>query len=479
MVGTPGRTIRSAQVPESPLGGGHERRASGFSVRWRWALSLRLAELGRLGSCWAYFNLVRLDFPYHVVGYAFLCGASTHWRAVAPRANDIEDQVTGSASVVHPYRRPPAHNMSAMSDHFLARRLCEVPHFCGLFDQRVDEPGNTANSSGEGLDRLVSLGARWAFAAADRCVSPRLPILIFHRVLAYPDPLFPAEVDARRFDRLMRIVARSFTVLTFGEALSALERNSLPTRPLVITFDDGYADNAEVALPILRRHRLAATVFVASGFLDGGRMWNDTVIECIRRTRLEHIDLTDLGLGRFPLSGVADRRAAIDAVLPRLKYLSLAGREFALEQLHRLAGLPELPRDLMMSSAQVLALQRSGMEVGSHTVNHPILTKLSEGDALKEIEDGRAHLQTITGAAVDVFAYPNGLPGRDYDASHVAMLRRLGIRGAASTAVGVAGTGSDPLQLPRFTPWDREPQRWAARLLWNRLRGGHYAIAPE
>ena len=189
------------------------------------------------------------------------------------------------------------------------------------------------------------------------------------------------------------------------------------------------------------------------------------------------IDLTEFGLGRHQLAHVDDRRTAIDALLPHLKYLSLAAREEALMRLHALAGAPELPRDQMMSSAQVLELQRGGMEVGSHTVHHPILTELADDEAMAEIEGGRSRLQEITGVAVDVFAYPNGQPGRDYDARHVAMLRKLGIRGAASTAVGVAGPDADPLQLPRFTPWDRQPPRWVARLLWNRLRGGLYATA--
>ena len=327
-------------------------------------------------------------------------------------------------------------------------------------------------------DRLCAAGSRLAFGLAAAWSAPRLPILIFHRVLAAPDPLFPDEIDATRFDRLVALLARSFQVLTLGQAIERLHGGTLPPRALVITFDDGYADNAQIALPILQRHGLAATFFVSTGFLDGGRMWNDTVIECLRRTRLERVDLAEFGLGAFELTGADHRRAAIEALLPRIKYLPLAAREDATSRLQARLAVPALPHDLMMRSSDVVALHRAGMEIGGHTVHHPILTELPDAAAEAEIAAGRQHLQTLIGAAVDVFAYPNGRPGRDYDARHVAMLRAQGFRGAVSTAPGMAATTrADLLQLPRFTPWDRPLHRWAASLLWHRVRQARHALA--
>lgn len=307
-------------------------------------------------------------------------------------------------------------------------------------------------------------------AVAERALPPRLSILIYHRVLRDPDPLFPDEADAQRFDAQMRLLRRHFRVLTLGQALRMRDAGTLPARALAITFDDGYADNAEVALPILQRHGLTATFFVATGFLDGGRMFNDSVIECLRRTPLQRIDLHDLGLQDMPLSTPADRRAAIDALLPRVKYLGLAEREDFLARLQQLAGRPTLPGDLMMRSDQVLALHRAGMEIGGHTVHHPILRLLPDADAAAEIRGGRERLQTLTGAPVQVFAYPNGQPGQDYGEREVGIVRSLGFLGAVSTRRGTATAASDRFQLPRFTPWDRAPERWLARLAISRLK---------
>ena len=300
--------------------------------------------------------------------------------------------------------------------------------------------------------------------------SGRLSVLIFHRVLAEPDPLFPDEMHAYRFDSLMSAIARTYCVLTLSEALSAREHGRMPTRALTITFDDGYADNARIALPILKRHGLKATFFVATGFLDGGRMFNDTVIETLRWTTLDRIDLSDFGLGSFAIDKVQGRAQAIGALLPVVKYLDLPARELAIARLHRLAGHPPLPDDLMMRSEEVRQLQRSGMEIGAHTVRHPILRVLPDHEAEAEILHGRDALQTLIDAPVEVFAYPNGRPTEDYDERHVEMVARLGFRGAVSTARGTVVRSSDRFQLPRFTPWDSSNSRWLARLATQRVK---------
>lgn len=304
----------------------------------------------------------------------------------------------------------------------------------------------------------------------------RLSILIFHRVLRQRDPLFPTEMDAQAFERLMRMVGRSFSVLTLGQAHAHLQADTLPARPLVITFDDGYADNAEVALPILQRHGLSATVFVSTGFLDGGRMWNDSIIETLRHTMADELALDFLGLGRCPTRDLKQRRATIDAVIGKVRYMDLAGRQAAIAQLQQAAGAPKLADDLMMTSDQVRLLHRSGIEIGGHTVNHPILTQLPDAEARHEIAEGKQQLESCIDHPVEVFAYPNGRPHRDYDLRHVDMVRALGFRAAVTTARGASGAGADSLQLPRFTPWRTRQPHWALAMLQN-LASSHYEVA--
>ncbi|MBV8380703.1 MAG: polysaccharide deacetylase family protein [Paucibacter sp.] len=292
----------------------------------------------------------------------------------------------------------------------------------------------------------------------------RLSVLIFHRVLPQADDIFPEEVDARRFDEICQWLRQWMNVLPLDEACARLKDGMLPSRAACITFDDGYADNCSVAMPILQRHGLTATFFIASGFLNGGRMWNDTVYEAFRHAPAGTLELG--ALGHFQVDSPASRRAAIDAVIDRTKYLEMDERIRATEALARHCGVTPA-NDLMMTSEQVRELVRGSMQVGAHTRMHPILARLSRADAMHEMAAGRAELETIIGRRVGLFAYPNGKPGEDYLPRDVELVRELGFDAAVSTAWGAARVGSDPYQLPRFTPWDRTRARFGLRLLRN------------
>lgn len=294
-----------------------------------------------------------------------------------------------------------------------------------------------------------------------------LSIMIYHRVLAAPDPLFPGEIDRDSFSRHLSLLKSSFNMLALQDAVRLARAGRLPPRAACITFDDGYADNAVEALPILQRFGLTATFFVATGFLDGGRMWNDTVIELVRRAPDGLFDARTAGLGQLPLGDVAQRRAAIGTLIGHLKYLPMEER---LALVERLAGEADyaLPQDLMMSSGQVRQLHAAGMGVGAHTVNHPILAAISARQAGDEIAAGKRRLESLLAAPVPLFAYPNGKPDVDYRAEHVGIVRELGFEGAVSTAWG--GRCGDLYQLPRFTPWDQGAPRFQLRLAMNLAR---------
>jgi peptidoglycan/xylan/chitin deacetylase (PgdA/CDA1 family) len=300
---------------------------------------------------------------------------------------------------------------------------------------------------------------------------PRLSILIFHRVLRERDPLLPGEPDAMLFDMQVRWLMSAFRIFPLVEAMRRVADRNLPSNAACITFDDGYADNLTVAAPILAGHRVPATFFIATGFLDGGRMWNDTVIEAVRLAPGPRLDLSALGLGEWRCANASEKIATIRGLLARLKYLEPAARLALTNRIADRVGLAA-KSNLMMTSGQVRALRGMGMSIGGHTVTHPILTSLPEEDARREIVDGCARLTEITQERPRVFAYPNGKPGQDYDATHVRQVREMGFDGAVSTSWGVARHDSDRFQLPRFTPWDRNMDRFGMRLAQNFVRRG-------
>jgi peptidoglycan/xylan/chitin deacetylase (PgdA/CDA1 family) len=294
----------------------------------------------------------------------------------------------------------------------------------------------------------------------------RLTILIYHRVMERSDGPGLRGVSAHDFRWQMELLARCCKPLSLREGVELLREGRLPERAVCVTFDDGYADNETQALPILLHTGVPATFFVASGFLDGGRMFSDAVIESVRAYPGSRLDLREAGLGEHDLSAPQARGAAMLALLKQVKYMPVEQRSRSVESIVSLSGV-HLPDNLMMSSEQVVALARAGMCIGGHTVNHPILASIDDDEAEREIRDGRDRLAALTGEPVDLFAYPNGLPGQDYEQRHIAMVRALGFRAAVSTAWGSAGRESKLFELPRFTPWDRQPERFALRLAAN------------
>ena len=294
----------------------------------------------------------------------------------------------------------------------------------------------------------------------------RLSILIFHRVLSRQDPLFPGEQDVRRFDKVLSWVARWFQVIPLDLAASQLRDGTLPARCAAITFDDGYADNASNALPVLQRHGMTATFFVATSFLDGGRMWNDSVIESLRCFQGEVLNLDDKGLGSYQIESPIKRRAAIDALLGKIKYMEPVRRQESVRYIENVVNRA-LPDDLMMSCEQVKLLRRSGMGIGAHTLSHPILARISDAEAVREISDSKTVLETLLQEPVSLFAYPNGKPGKDYLAKHALMVRDAGFAAAVSTAPGVSSVATDRFQMPRFSPWDTRRLRYGLRMLSN------------
>ena len=176
------------------------------------------------------------------------------------------------------------------------------------------------------------------------------------------------------------------------------------------------------------------------------------------------------------MATIKDRIETIDALLSRLKYIEPLRRQALVDRMIEVSGCSGLPDDLMLTSEQLLELSARGIEIGGHTDAHTILTTLSVDAAKKEIAKGKAKIEQIIGKPVRMFAYPNGKPGRDYDASHVALIKELRFAAAVTTACGVAHGKSDVHQLPRYAPWGNSTTRLAARLASNARLGGPEAV---
>jgi peptidoglycan/xylan/chitin deacetylase (PgdA/CDA1 family) len=319
---------------------------------------------------------------------------------------------------------------------------------------------------------IMNLLHHFLYQTAASLLSPagakaRLSILIYHRVLPEVDAIFPSEATVASFDAQMNAVKAVFNVLPLPEAIARLKAGTLPSRAACITFDDGYADNYRLALPILQKHGLHATFFIATAYLNGGRMFNDTVIESIRRAQSDRLDLSGINLGIHDVSTPQAKAKAIGHILPIVKYLPLDEREATVAQVARIATDDALPNDLMMTTEELKALHGAGMEIGGHTQRHPIIAKLDDEATRVEIQAGKDWLESTLGSKVRVFAYPNGRPDSDYRREQARIIENMGFEGAVSTQWGYSTRQTDPYQLARFTPGWGGQRRFVPMLLKN------------
>lgn len=293
-------------------------------------------------------------------------------------------------------------------------------------------------------------------------MSSKYVVLTYHRVRPQVDALLPEVCDVARFESQLSILKRWFNVVPLARAVELAAQGDLPARTVCITFDDGYLDNAEIALPLLQRYGLPATFFIATGYLGDGMMWNDKIIESVRARPAGEWDLSWLDLGRRDISDWASKRDVLGELIVHLKHQSPDRRSECADRLYRDADV--LHERMMMTDDEVRTLDAEGMDIGGHTVSHPILTRQSDEDALHEMRSGRETLEAMIDASVPLFAYPNGKAGADFDARHAQMVCEAGFEAAFSTVWGYANHDSPRYELPRVGLEKESGWRFGAKL---------------
>jgi peptidoglycan/xylan/chitin deacetylase (PgdA/CDA1 family) len=183
----------------------------------------------------------------------------------------------------------------------------------------------------------------------------------------------------------------------------------------------------------------------------------------LRTIDAERLDLSDAGLGSYPVGTLDERRESVALLTERAKYLAPTLRQELVDRLDRRASDDTAP---MLTGDMIRSMARQGIEIGAHTISHPILTKLNDESARFEIAESKRQLEAITGKQVRYFAYPNGKPGIDFHESHMAMAREAGFDAAFSTAMGAAGSQHDRFALPRSRPWDTTRPFYISRMLY-------------
>ena len=294
----------------------------------------------------------------------------------------------------------------------------------------------------------------------------KLTILLFHRVPLAVDILEPEEIGLEAFEKVLVSVQEIFRVLPIEDAMQALKNGNLPPRAACITFDDGYADWMDGVVPVLEKNNAHATFFITTGQLYGALIWNERIVNSVRYADCRKLDFKNFGLPEFNLGSLKEKQFAVFQIKNFLKYQNLDDREFFLQELEKQCNAIHSSM-ISMSCADVRTLHSKGFGIGAHSVSHPILSSCSEKIAYEEIASSREQLISVIKGPINSFAYPNGIPGKDFDFEHGEMLQKAGYRYGFTTHSGVVTKKSSVWQIPRFTPWGKTKARRKIQFLQN------------
>ncbi len=316
-------------------------------------------------------------------------------------------------------------------------------------------------------------------------------ILMYHRVAEVSTDPWSLCVTPQHFAEHLEILKKHFRPIQLQQLTKALRKGKVPRRSVVVTFDDGYADNLHNARPILECHNVPATVFLSTGYLGQGReFWWDELDRLLLQTgtlpetlRLSingsyhqwslgasaHYDEDAFWRYRFwrAMEEPPDTRHLIYRSLWQLlQPLPESERRKVLNELLTWANAEPAGRPAyrILTQQEVVDLVRGGLvEAGAHTVTHAALSKLPPDLQRDEIQQSKTILEKILGRPVTSFAYPYG----DYTAETVPIVREAGFACACSTLTGVVGGDADRFQLPRVQVEDWDGEEFSRKLsLW-------------
>lgn len=296
-----------------------------------------------------------------------------------------------------------------------------------------------------GFGRLLRLARTWE----------GLLILNYHRIGEHRASLLDRNLwsaSTEEFDLQVEYVTRNFDVIGLGDLDTALRRRR--GRAVMITFDDGYLDNYTEAFPVLSRHRVPATFFITTGFLDIPKVpWWDEIAWMTRTSPLTRL-VPNAWVAEEIVFDLPDRERAIHALLKTFKLLraSLREDEFlnCLGDALQTGRCPvDIAQHLWMSWDQIREMRRAGMTFGGHTVHHPILAHLGRDEQSFEIHECQRRLQAELSEPIEAFSYPVG--GQDaFNETTRELLQEAGYRWAFTYFGGYCPLGQfDRFRVPR------------------------------
>jgi peptidoglycan/xylan/chitin deacetylase (PgdA/CDA1 family) len=297
-------------------------------------------------------------------------------------------------------------------------------------------------------------------------------VLMYHSVLDAPqehaDSIGVSNTHATStFRKQMEIIARNYNPVTLDDIRMFLSgEKKMPRSPIAVTFDDGYADNFAVAAPVLERVGVRAAFYLTVDAIETGKPpWFCYLRQAFATTKRR--SWSDPAGQSWELDDPAQRESALATASGHLTCLVGNAQQEALRAMERdLDAEPFSPkRRLMMTWEEARRLSRDGHVVGSHTLTHPNLAHIGNGDLIRELTESRSRMKKELGMPIDHFSYPAAALPVSWTEHTVAASRQAGYRTAVTTTAGLVGRHDDPLRLRRVFP-THDVQRFRWNLEW-------------
>ena len=293
--------------------------------------------------------------------------------------------------------------------------------------------------------KLYHGGLAWAgvYARARRQLAGRLVVLTYHSFCEQASPSLNTSQPLALFRQQMAFLKKNYQVISLAEAWRLLRAGEALWPPLAaVTIDDGFADNYRLACPVLKELSIPATIFLATDFIDNGRMpWPTRLCALLDATRRERMDFP------FP-AAIASRREKV-TVLPRLKNwlapLPPWERFAALDQLAAHLDVKKEQAIMPLSWPQIREMRDAGISFGSHTQFHSILPQANAEVRREELRQSKARIEVELAEECSLLAYPNG----DHDETTRQDVAACGYRLAVTQDLGANDAASPPLALRR------------------------------
>ena len=304
--------------------------------------------------------------------------------------------------------------------------------------------------------------------AAGRLSRPSAAILMYHSIVEEPkltENILGTSKSTAVFEAHMKALARWFAPVTIEQVVQfAEEGRKLPSKAVAVTFDDGFADNYDTALPILSRYGIPACFYImVNAVATGIPPWYCQLRFAFGTTCKP--DWSDPERHQtYSMTAPAGRERALSAAWEIGAQKTGSAQEEFVRQVEESLEVESLgtQRGLMLTWEQVKALRKAGHVIGGHTLSHPNLAHISKQEAQSEIAGCKKRIEQEIGEPIKHFSYPHPALNPQWTPQTLQITREVGFRSAVLTKCGPVRAGDEPLALKR-TNAPNDLDEW----IWN------------